>query len=543
MRIAKLLTSLTLGLALAAGATAQSNTVAGVDIGLTRVKEMRSFGRMGTYPNGRTGAALLTTICNVGTVEITWRAPMNTKHPFSGFLFVRESNGRMEQISDRSFVKHGFAAANAVLCGSCSIPIGPINNTLGLGCSDTYTTNTNSDRFYLGPADEIDPWLGKWDRVCSHFDRGEPAVGAPNDCDTQRSLTSGQVAALDPVTHRIELEDADLVVPGASFYSQAHYVLATEAEALRGDNLGSRRVAVAWDGSEWTFAESGPLLLGSVLQRWTGASVTSATNGVDDGRVYVGVRVTGPVEGFYRYEYALHNRDNARGVGSLRIPLCAGARVRATGMRDIDGDPASDWSARVEGGEVVFETGANPLDWNTIYNFWFESDAVPVSGVLGLGAFAPGTGAPEFGVASTTPGGLFNLHLGRGCASGAAPSLYATGTPPSATLGNASFAVESAGNVPGSLNVLLLGAGGAPVARSGCALWIGAGARAVSTVRADATGLARHALPIPADPSLEGTELALQCSSRSVATGPKTARRILSDGLRVRVGSALSACP
>ena len=42
-----------------------------------------------------------------------------------------------------------------------------------------------------------------------------------------------------------------------------------------------------------------------------------ACSPASDGRVFVGVRVTGPVQGRYHYEYAVHNRDNRRGLRSL----------------------------------------------------------------------------------------------------------------------------------------------------------------------------------------------------------------------------------
>src|SRR5262249_30063091 len=158
-----------------------------------------------------------------------------------------------------------------------------------------------------------------------------------------------------------------------------------------------------------------------------------------------------PVDGFYHYEIALHNRDNKNGVGALHVPKCTGARVRSLGFRDIDADASDDWTATVGTNEVVF-AGAPQL-WNTIYDFWFDCDAAPGSGSFTLDEGA-GSGLPSFAVGGRVPTELYNAYLGPGCAAGAPPTLFATGTPPQATLGNASLAVVSRGNQPLQPNYL-----------------------------------------------------------------------------------------
>ena len=131
--------------------------------------------------------------------------------------------------------------------------------------------------------------------------------------------------------------------------------------------------------------------------------VSPAPAVADDGRVFVGLSVTGPVDGFYRYEYTLHNRDNVRGIGALRIPLCPGARVRAAGFRDIDTNAANDWSATASAGELVFASLGAHQPWNTLYNFWFESDAAPGDTTLVLDEGLPGPGAPSVLVSAQAP--------------------------------------------------------------------------------------------------------------------------------------------
>ena len=117
--------------------------------------DVSARGRTGTYPTGVNGVAIETTICNRGSVEVDWFAPMDPRHPMIAFLIARESDGRLEQISDRSYLKHGFFALTSSQCTSCSPPGGPSGSRLGLGCSDTYSVFNNGDNYWLGPPDEI----------------------------------------------------------------------------------------------------------------------------------------------------------------------------------------------------------------------------------------------------------------------------------------------------------------------------------------------------------------------------------------------------
>ncbi|MGA1523749.1 MAG: hypothetical protein ACO4CZ_07255, partial [Planctomycetota bacterium] len=120
---------------LATTLSAQVNKVPGRDATLPLVESFRSYGRTGSYPNGTTGAALGVTVCNVGTGNIGWNQPMNPDHPMYAPLVVRLADDRVEQISDWSYVKHGFLSINANFCGTCSTSNGSI---LGPNCSDTY---------------------------------------------------------------------------------------------------------------------------------------------------------------------------------------------------------------------------------------------------------------------------------------------------------------------------------------------------------------------------------------------------------------------
>ncbi len=537
------LSLLSAALVLAGGvARAQSNVDTGIDLRLAEIDDLRALGRSGVFPDGINGCAFETTACNVGPKEISWQQAMDPDHPFICFLLARESDGRFEQISDRSYVKHGFFALSSTFCSACTATDG---TKLGLGCSDTYSVGNNGDNFWLGPPDEIDPWNGIWNPVCSHFDRGEPAIAPPNDCNGARSLSASQASALGSVGHRIRVRDADFNVAGASFWFQGMYVIETEGDRVRDDNIASRAFVPSWTGASWNLAETGTQQFGSVLQRWSGASVKSNTNGVADGRLYVAVKVTGPdpLDGFYRYEYAVHNRDNLRGVGAVRIPVCTGARVKNLGFGDIDQDAGNDWSASVAGSEIVFTGAGNPLAWNTIYNFWFDSDAAPAVDTLELDQAAAGPGAAFVSVTSSAPLALYNVFLGAGCDFDAPPTLFANGQ---ATLGNPAFALHSTGNTPFQPSFLRYSVTPGSFVLGGCTRYLGPGPGASfagATDVADGSGLCVFLAPVPNDIALEGLGISTQTTSRDPGNGPVRGNFDLSDGLQVRVGNTQPGCP
>ena len=409
---------------LAASLAAQSNAIAGLDGKLYAIGNPTVWGRRGAaHPNGEIGFSASNTMCNPGQVLIPWYAVPQTDHPKFGFLVTRMQNDRMVQISDRSYCKHAFLSLNTNdgVCLPCVDP--GTGSVMGLGCSDVYSAGNNADRNYLGPPDEINPWLGTWNMVGSYFDRGDPAVASPANSDGARSPL---VMAGDLVKNRVTIREADLVA-GASYFYQIHLLHEGEAVAVRGDNIMTRGVSFAWSGTNWSATNVGDAVSGSVLTQWPGASISTAGNGNDDGRVAVAAKVMGPNNGFWRYEYAIHNVDNHRGVASFRIPVCASARVRNMGFRDIDQDALNQWTITRNGGELVFTApGNNPLNWNSLFNFWFECDAAPVSGTTTLDQARVGPGALSISVATQTPGNLPSVWIGAGCGTPTA-SLEASG--------------------------------------------------------------------------------------------------------------------
>jgi hypothetical protein len=436
----------------AAPAPAQSNTIPGIDVELDGLGQLSYRAHSGSWPNGENALSMSTTACNVGTVNVPWQAVMDPDHPMIGFLVVAERDGRLEQISDRSYVKHGFTSTNSGGCGSC--PGGP-GSLLVVGCSDTYSSSINADNYNLGPPAEIDPWLGQWDPICSHFDQGEPPVNPPNNCDGNRSFTMFQANNLGPIGHRVRVLDAEFEHPGnTKLAHQAYYVVESEGEAARSNNIGWRTFTATWNGSNaYNLNTTTSIAQQSVLNAWTGATVASGAGGGFDGRVFVAGKATqqGSV---WHYELALQNRDNAGGLDGVRIPLAPGAVINAAGMLDIDSDPLNDWTAAVVGNELVFTGTGNPLEWNTIYNVWFDSDAGPAPASVAVEQ-ASGLGDIAVGLLPT-PGGALEpagfAYCTAGTSAAGCAALMSGGGIPSSTL--AAGFVVSASPVEGLISGL-----------------------------------------------------------------------------------------
>ncbi|MGE3174588.1 MAG: hypothetical protein AB7O97_18295 [Planctomycetota bacterium] len=541
-----LLPALAGALLLGESAQAQRNSITGRNIALQDTWALSTGVRTGAFPGGVTAVGAWTTCCNPGTNPIPFQAAMSQNHGFIHFLVVRESEGRLMQISNRGFVKHTFGSSNDPSpCGTCAGP-GSFDQ-VEVGCNDTYAASQAMNHFNLGPPDEIDPWFGTWNSSCSLFDAGDPPVAPAQMCDNVRSLDASQSAQLNQSVHnQNQIRDVELDVPGATFWWQAGYLIPSEFESVRNDNIGSRGFVPTWTGTNWSFSDTGSFQQGTILQRWTGATVDSATNGTNDGRFFVAVKVTGPVDGMYHYEYAVHNRDNKRGLGGLRIPVCPTAQVANFGFHDVDQDPLNQWTGSKQGGEIVFSTPSNPLRWNSLFNFWFDCDAAPVTGTsLSLDQFDLGQGAASVLVSSTAPGGLYNEYLGDGCGSGTTPTLFAMGAPDRATLGNTTFQVRCGANPASAVVAMAYSTqDGSTALGSGCTLYAAslAAMQPLFLLTADAQGNATAPLAVPNLPIFEGLHLDLQ-AARIQTGGALLGAFDLSNGLRVRIGNAISDCP
>jgi hypothetical protein len=403
---------------LSASLAAQSNTVAGLDGRLTVINNLTYYGRRGpAHPNGEIGMAMLNTMCNPGSVNIPWFAAMQPEHPMFGFMIARVHNDKIEQINEWSFCKHAFTSINVNgQCGSCQNP--GTGSLMGINCSDTYGAGNNASRTWLGPPEEINPWLGTWDPVGSYFDIGDPSqAGYPAPADGTRSLSQ---SIFDSVDNRVTVNEVDLTTVGASYYYALQLIHKGESLANRGDNNAHRGMNPTFSGGSWNFSNNAEgQQFGTVLDRWTGADVDVGHNGSDDGRFYVASKVTSLGGGNYHYEYAVHNVDNSRAGGTFKLPIDAGATASNFTFGDIDTDGANDWSAARVGNEIVFTaTASNAIEWNTIYNFGFDCDFAAGASQCTIDEHRMGAGAAFVNVPTKAPSGstfATVTSVGAGC--------------------------------------------------------------------------------------------------------------------------------
>lgn len=357
-----------------------------VDCQLFSMSGLTSLGRLGTFPNGRNGLSMITTSCNVGPRPIYWIAPMDTRHPVIAMNLYRLYDNRFEHIG-LSWLKHGFLSTNSGGCGSCqSPPMG--GQQLGINCSDTYGTGNNGDRQWLGERKEVNPFTGKWECRRSYFSNYQ------DDCVRRRPY-SGEFNG-DPVSHRLEVNDADLNVSGAQFYYEAYYIVDNDYDKY--NNIGYRRANVNWTGSQWSFSDATALVRAPALTVWDpNAQIATPRT---EGDVWVGRRVLNLGSGIYRYLYAVYVHDLDRQIREFKVPILAGANVSNIRFRDVDGNAANDWQSSYSNGVIRWWTethqqnpDANSLKYSSIYNFEFDADVPPAAnaGPVSLGQFKPGT--------------------------------------------------------------------------------------------------------------------------------------------------------
>jgi hypothetical protein len=528
-------------LACAATLAAQPNVRPGTNVSnfISGIGSPFSGNRFGAFPNGQQAFGVSTTSCNVGTVNVPWLVDMNHDHPQIGMMMYREFNGRFEQISLFNGVKHGFVSTNSpgFGCGSCP---GGAGTSLVVGCTDTYDAGLNYDHFWLAPPNEINPWTGLWTSRGSHFDRGFPPVAPPQDTDNVRSpINFGGAAA----GHRNLVWDQGLNVTGATFYYAAVYNILGEPEANRENNWANQRFVPSWNGTQWTWSITGNHVQQPAIYRWTGATVNSATNNAGaDGRFYVAVKVTGPVNGVYRYEYAVFNRDNNRQGGAVRIPVCAGATISNELFRDVDQTAGNNWTITRTATELVFTSPAgntNNLTWGNLFNFGFDCDASPLAGNVSIDQAIAGAGNASVTVASTCPLDARNLFLGAGCGTPALPVLSANGQ---ARLGNATFALNVRNVAAASANLMVLSAVPANLNFGACTFYIDPNQVLASiALTADGAGVVTLPIAIPNVASLDGSSFAAQ-NAELQAGGAFSGLLDLSSGLKVKLGILNAGC-
>jgi hypothetical protein len=365
----------------------------------------------------RDAFSLGTTSCNMGRTNLQWIASTN-QHPVIGGSIFKLKNGRFEQLGF-SWLKHGFYALSQNLCCSpCSSTDG---TTLGVRCSDPYTSSRNGTQGNLGPRWQVNATTGAF-----VYPPANPSYSGNSARRVQVKLTD------------LEASSANVI-----YISEAQYITPDDALAGNGiNNVSWRRMTMVDSGGtagRFNGAFSGNTVRQqAAIQAWKqfDPSVNLVTVDVPaDGRYWIGSKVTDNGDGTWSYEYAIQNINSDRSGASFSVPLPDGVIVTDIGFKDVDyldGDgiptnPASpnttarnfdgtDWTGVVSNGAITWtvaqsfaqNTNANALRWGTLYNFRFRANVAPQTADATLGLFKPAADQPASVVIANTqiPGEL-----------------------------------------------------------------------------------------------------------------------------------------
>jgi hypothetical protein len=247
------------------------------------------------------------------------------------------------------------------------------------------------------------------------------------------------------VSHRILVETSDLIPgqnPGASYFGEAAYISPHEYtwcqthpdQCNMFNNFSYRQFSVSGGPTTFNFSPvSSTFRMQPAIQAWavTGATVNPITpDPGNDGRWFMGYKVTNPSIGVWHYEYALFNMNLDRSIQSFSVPLGTGVNVSNIGFHAPPQHPgwANDgtfmnqgyssmpWAVNQMSGSITWNSetlaqnqNANAIRWGTLYDFRFDADQPPQSANATVGYFKtglPGTvaiQAPASGTPTPTP--------------------------------------------------------------------------------------------------------------------------------------------
>ena len=370
-------------------APAATNAVIGPDVIVSTIGT--TFGEYGIVSG--TGAYAVTTVsCNVGDQNAIWidctSGANCNQHPVIGTQLYRFKtvNGatRFEQIG-MSWLKHGFCAADAPNCTAIN-PNGVTN--------PTYVSNASCD------------WLGLF---------------------ATDTYSDGLNASTIATYKRLQVKNPDLDPAqnsGATYWGEVVYICTDEPAANRYNNYSIRQATVGAPNTsgQYNMSFSGTTIpLKSAVMHWASIDpgvVVSYVDVPNDGRIYLGRKVTNLGGGQYHYEYVLFNMNSDRSAQAISIPLGNGSGATNIEFKDVDyhsGEPyvGTDWTNTLNpGASISWESqtytqnvNANALRWSTSYNFRFRSTGAPAPGTITVNLFKPGTPTQITFTGVDVPGG------------------------------------------------------------------------------------------------------------------------------------------
>lgn len=388
--------------------------------------------------NGISAYAIGSDSCNIGSSPAIWfdSGTYANQHPVIGGQMYRLFNGRFEQLGS-SWLKHGFCAADNCSSGNSSggltgcaniraAPSGMTGNCQtdfgapGGGCdwlgygraTDTYSSGLNGGQTYLGPRSEVNPWTGYY-----------PYPYVRQGTNTQACLNKRLLVRrsdLDPALY--PSFDAATNPTGAIYFAEVVYVMTDEWPLERYNNYSYRRMTRGTPGAatgsgntcggnEQAYglsftAQNLTVALRPAIEAWRAQDpsvVLSIADAPNDGRFYVGAKVTNRGDGTWQYEYAVLNMNSDRGAGSFIVPKPAANGLAISKMETRhpeahSGEPYSliPWTPLVTTDAIRFDTdgymqnaNSNAIRWSQLHNFRFIANRPPKTGSLQLGLFKP----------------------------------------------------------------------------------------------------------------------------------------------------------
>jgi hypothetical protein len=212
--------------------------------------------------------------------------------------------------------------------------------------------------------------------------------------------------------------------PGATYFGEAAYISPHEytwcqshpTECNMFNNFSYRQFSVSGGPTFFTFSPvSITVRMQPAIQAWAGTGATVAEVVPDpgnDGKFFVGYKVTGPTAGVWHYEYAIFNMNLDRAIQSFSVVFGFPVPLDNSGFHappqhpgwpqdGTQGDAgfsSTPWTFTNDGfsGTWNCETfaqnpNANAIRWGTLYNFRFDSSAAPVLGTATIGFFKTGS--------------------------------------------------------------------------------------------------------------------------------------------------------
>ena len=370
-----------------------SKSIAGSDVIVGAVSGVSRYGSNGVNGVDLGGYAFGVTWCNIGSTTIESFQNTN-QHPLFTSSVFRIRDGRIEQIGI-GWMFYAKCAYQQALCGTCQpggVGCGSFQSTLGIGCSDPYTSSEMALQSSNGPRSRVNASTGYF----------------PGDTSAEIASWPAMPSGQPNISRRVQLNPNDLnpsTNPASVYFAELIEICPQDAIALNANNNASCRQFTVGALASGTYALT---LTGSTIQgqpailQWPQFSPGAQVSAIDapDGRLYVGHQVIELGDGRYRYEYAVFNLNSDSSAASFTVQFAPGSVITNPSFRDVNyhsGEiyDGTDWMVSNSNNSITWECPetyrqnplANALRFGTMYNFSFESTGAPSERFASISSF------------------------------------------------------------------------------------------------------------------------------------------------------------